>query len=245
MQIVSDIVSTIAILNVLTPTYLDNSQHSHEIGPANLPFTRRGRKAAVQQEKVQSKRAKTSSSVTPAPPSIQNSISAPTNFSLPLPFPQSNVPAPFPQAQFGYQQPLMGQQQTSLAASQERWDRMSVLFDSIRAHARALEYPIPSVAALESVLIRLYLESPMAGMPGGPGIPVSPPGISNVQPQMPPPISLNQAHNGHAANGGHITGVNAVNGTGVAGANGAGEGHAMDEDDNEEEDENGLTDDAE
>ncbi|KIJ29337.1 hypothetical protein M422DRAFT_76765 [Sphaerobolus stellatus SS14] len=46
-------------------------------------------------------------------------------------------------------------------SSQARWDRMAILFGSIRQHARTFEYPAPSVAALESVLIRLYLESPM------------------------------------------------------------------------------------
>lgn len=53
--------------------------------------------------------------------------------------------------------------------SQERWDRMSVLFGSIRDHARDFEYPPPSIAALESVLIRLYLESPMGGALAPPG----------------------------------------------------------------------------
>ena len=38
---------------------------------------------------------------------------------------------------------------------------MGVLFQSVRDHARSLEFPAPSVAALESVLIRLYLESPI------------------------------------------------------------------------------------
>jgi hypothetical protein len=45
---------------------------------------------------------------------------------------------------------------------------MSILFNSIREHARAFDYPGPTVVALESVLIRLYLESPM-GVVGGPG----------------------------------------------------------------------------
>ena len=45
--------------------------------------------------------------------------------------------------------------------TQDRWDRMAVLFQGIRNHARNFEYPAPSTAALESVLIRLYLESPM------------------------------------------------------------------------------------
>ena len=52
-------------------------------------------------------------------------------------------------------------QQTGVEASQERWDRMGVLFHSVRDHARSFEFPAPSVAALESVLIRLYLESPI------------------------------------------------------------------------------------
>ncbi len=52
--------------------------------------------------------------------------------------------------------------------SQDRWDRLDVLFQSIRGHARnGYEYPTPSIAALESVLIRLYLESPVRG--GGAG----------------------------------------------------------------------------
>lgn len=52
---------------------------------------------------------------------------------------------------------------------------MAVLFGSIRQHARGFDYPGPSVAALESVLIRLYLESPLGGGLGpgtlsGPGM---------------------------------------------------------------------------
>jgi hypothetical protein len=51
--------------------------------------------------------------------------------------------------------------------SQDRWDRLEVLFQSVRNSARGgYEYPGPSVVALESVLVRLYLESPMRG--GGP-----------------------------------------------------------------------------
>jgi len=46
---------------------------------------------------------------------------------------------------------------------------MAVLFDSVRNHARTMEFASPSVVALESVLIRLYLESPLAGMPQGVG----------------------------------------------------------------------------
>jgi len=46
-----------------------------------------------------------------------------------------------------------------------------VLFASIRQHARGFEYPGSSVAALESVLIRLYLESPLTGGLGPGGLP--------------------------------------------------------------------------
>jgi hypothetical protein len=50
------------------------------------------------------------------------------------------------------------------SGSHERWERLEVLFQSVRNNARGgYEYPGPSVAALESVLIRLYLESPMRG----------------------------------------------------------------------------------
>lgn len=47
------------------------------------------------------------------------------------------------------------------AVGSDRWDNMNVLFTTIRDHARNFEYPSASVAALETVLIRLYLESPM------------------------------------------------------------------------------------
>jgi hypothetical protein len=43
----------------------------------------------------------------------------------------------------------------------ERWDRMDVLYQSIRNNARRFEYPAASVAALESVLVRMYFESPL------------------------------------------------------------------------------------
>ena len=60
-------------------------------------------------------------------------------------------------------QPIPQQQQTHMDLNQERWERMNVLFQGIRNNARNFEFPGPSVAALESVLIRLYLESPMGG----------------------------------------------------------------------------------
>ena len=39
---------------------------------------------------------------------------------------------------------------------------MDVLYQSIRQNANQFEYPAPSVAALESVLVRMYFESPIS-----------------------------------------------------------------------------------
>lgn len=50
--------------------------------------------------------------------------------------------------------------------SGERWDRLETLFQSVRGAARTFAFPSPSVAALESVLIRLYLESPVLASMG-------------------------------------------------------------------------------
>lgn len=53
---------------------------------------------------------------------------------------------------------------TGASPSQELWDRLDVLFQSIRGNARGgYDYPGASVVALETVLIRLYVEGPMRG----------------------------------------------------------------------------------
>lgn len=108
------------------------------------------------------------------------SASAPM-YQLPHPFPTPpNQPTAYQPAPYGFP-PQLNQQQHQQQASQERWDRMSVLFDSIRTHARGFEYPMPSVVALESLLIRLYLESPVG---------------AGVQGMAPPPPQM-QMMNGH------------------------------------------------
>ncbi|KZT02491.1 uncharacterized protein LAESUDRAFT_730238 [Laetiporus sulphureus 93-53] len=165
-----------------------NAEHSHEIGLANLPFTKRGRRAAQEQSRARA-RGQTrsdgtaSSSPSSAAPSCTGAtpVSAvaglspvsPQSASAPPPahhplsphLPQRYqtsismvAPPPPPPA---VHQPVA---QPSMDMSQERWDRMGVLFGSIRDHARTFQYQPASMAALESVLIRLYLESPMAGM---------------------------------------------------------------------------------
>ncbi|KAH7914764.1 hypothetical protein BJ138DRAFT_1123257 [Hygrophoropsis aurantiaca] len=155
------------------------AEHSHAIGLANLPYTRRGRRATVQQEKEKSKRhsqAPTSAdgegsttpkiSQTPAPapaPPQQMHAYNPPIAQLPHPFPPYQAAHPGAPPYQHMVAPPPGP-----PVQQEQWDRMSVLFNSIREHARAYEYPGASIVALESVLIRLYLESPMGG--GGPGM---------------------------------------------------------------------------
>ncbi|KAL6298683.1 hypothetical protein BKA93DRAFT_809950 [Sparassis latifolia] len=154
------------------------SEHSHEIGLGNFPFTKRGRKAQAEQNahatRARNGTADDSNASSTSPMSaispgtataIAGPLSAPSQSQLPLRPPAQGAPqtfqsaismlAPLPQVQ-----PL----QASMDLSQDRWDRMSVLFGSIREHARTFEYPSPSIAALESVLIRLYLESPVVGM---------------------------------------------------------------------------------
>ncbi|KAF8488537.1 hypothetical protein JB92DRAFT_2565619, partial [Gautieria morchelliformis] len=164
-----------------------NDKHSHEIGEANLLFTRRGRKAAQEKGKLFRTTALLNGSAAPGTSSLhngngthhQNAIAGPSsvphdpNISPALqhphhphpglshhphgsmPNPAVSLLAPLPPAASAAQQ--------SVDASQERWDRMGVLFASIRQHARGFDYPGPSIAALESVLIRLYLESPLGG----------------------------------------------------------------------------------
>ena len=92
--------------------------------------------------------------------------------------------------------PFTAPSQTQAAVStdrarmeRERWDRMDVLYQSIRNNARQFEYPAASVAALESVLVRMYFESPLSApqpqahsVYGAPTVP-----LAQAAPQPPPP----------------------------------------------------------
>jgi len=66
---------------------------------------------------------------------------------------------------------------------------MDVLYQSIRNNARQFEYPAASVAALESVLVRMYFESPLSAPHPQPhaayGAPTVP--LAQAAPQPPPP----------------------------------------------------------
>jgi hypothetical protein len=160
------------------------SEHSHEIGLANLPFTKRGRKLQAEQQQSRARnrelRGDSESSKTPPPIITPDDTDADPSTAGPstVPAPQQ-APMPSPNSATSistFQIPLIPQQQTQSQAPpqplvvhppqpliQERWERMNVLFQGIRENARTFEYPGPSVAALESILIRLYLESPMGG----------------------------------------------------------------------------------
>jgi hypothetical protein len=159
----------------------DVSQHSHEIGLANLPYTRRGRKAAAQREKDRTGKDSSSPEDPPATAGVNpiagangNAVAGPSSAgqpsnafgsavsmlaplpgqaAYPHPPPQTYAyaPAPQPFAPLNAHPPM----------SHDRWENMATLFNSVREHARGFEYPSVSVAALETVLIRLYLESPV------------------------------------------------------------------------------------
>lgn len=94
----------------------------------------------------------------PLPQGLGGVIPLPGSSSAPAPAP-TPTPAPLP---FPVSTPVQ-----AVAANdrermeRERWDRMDVLYQSIRSNARQFEYPAASVAALESVLVRMYFESPI------------------------------------------------------------------------------------
>ncbi|OSD03203.1 hypothetical protein PYCCODRAFT_1434621 [Trametes coccinea BRFM310] len=175
------------------------SEHSHEIGPANLPYTKRGRKAQAQMEartaserprgRPRKDRQSETPSASPSSASFMDNMQAQSPMAGPSTAstsasmnqamsssPEVHTPQQTFQSAISMLAPLpsAGQmQQPPVDINQDRWDRMGVLFQSIRDHARTFEFPVPSVAALESVLIRLYLESPIGG--GGGSAPAGPP----------------------------------------------------------------------
>ncbi|KAG6333904.1 hypothetical protein ID866_5189 [Astraeus odoratus] len=215
-----------SLLNITHPPHADVSEHSHAIGLANLPFTRRGRRAAVEAEKTKSKRhgqvvppsATEASSSTNAPASTPASTSsAPAPQQPPMPgfpaaAPLSNLPHPFthypppPGVAPAYPPPpsMVPAAPHGPSVQQEFWDRMSVLFNSVREHARTYEYPGASVVALESVLLRLYLESPVAIVGGSVGLA---PGMHQIpRQQSQAQQSHQESHSQAPANGPSGTG---------------------------------------
>ena len=87
----------------------------------------------------------------PPPPQAQQMMPPPAPASAP---PQSTTLSQISQ---------IHHPQTLVQDDQARWDRMSVLFEHVRNAARTFEHAPPSVAALETVLVRMYLESPLNG----------------------------------------------------------------------------------
>ena len=195
-----------------SPPSSDIQQHSHPIGPENLPYTRRGRKAANLAEKDRTRIKRTgspdpnqmnvaSTSTAPQPDAaVANAVSnftSAVSMLAPLPgqsFPPAPPTQPFsypPTVEYGIQVPDQG-----------RWDNMGNLFQTVREHARSYNYPAASVAALETVLIRLYLESPIGSLPQSmvnPGIAVNrPPAPAPVQ--MQPTVNAQPMMNGNTPN---------------------------------------------
>ena len=170
----------------------DMSQHSHEIGPANLLFTSRGRRQAASKSALTTSHPATPTPTPntgqsqPAGPGIAQSNAQggqvtthmqaqpnlPLAFSTPYPhFPSMTMPLPqglggvmpFPPPALPVSAAQVGPAGERGRMERERWERMDVLYQSIRHNANQFEYPAPSVAALESVLVRMYFESPISG----------------------------------------------------------------------------------
>ncbi|KAJ6503306.1 hypothetical protein C8R47DRAFT_969284 [Mycena vitilis] len=151
------------------------------------------RKAAVQQEKSrkQPKLTHPSSVSSPSgsqPPPVASTSRAQTTeqFSTAV-----SMIAPLPAAQAMFPQPTTYQYGVSAVApsatpslSHDRWENMATLFESVRGHARTFEYPTASVAALETVLIRLYLESPVTMAAHAMAPPLSAAPDPNIQPNL-------------------------------------------------------------
>jgi hypothetical protein len=179
----------------------DMSQHSHEIGLANLPFTRRGRRAQAAAKPAVGGSNPIEPQASHPQPGVPNAAAgqaaAPMRalvpspaFSTPyphfpsmsMPLPQglgtvvplttsgsgpgsgsgsapASAPVPFSVSAPSATQAISGNDRERM--ERDRWDRIDVLYQSIRNNARHFAYPAASVAALESVLVRMYFESPI------------------------------------------------------------------------------------
>lgn len=175
---------------------VDNAEHSHPIGEANLMFTKRGRKAIA--EKSAAKPVYHNMEATsPSNVDQQQAQSPPPQStpSLPTPFPQQappqqvQVPAPqvYQQPQQQQAQPIQPQQQQPhpqptfvppqfalpqqphqipMQQVQDRWENMSAIFTSVRETARGAMFDPAAVAALETLLLRMYFEASSGGLMG-------------------------------------------------------------------------------
>ncbi|KAI0296215.1 hypothetical protein BC826DRAFT_1091185 [Russula brevipes] len=202
------------------------SQHSHEVGFANLPYTRRGRRAQAAARAaaggsdsptvLQAPSPQlggpcpppnpTTGQVAAAPMRAQPELSA--GFSTPYPHfpsmtmplpqglgavvplpPSTSTPAPVPTTPAPHPFPVPSSTQAVGSGDRERmererWDRMDVLYQSIRNNTRQFEYPAASVAALESVLVRMYFESPISALQPQPHPAYAPATLAQAAPQQ-------------------------------------------------------------
>ena len=141
------------------------------------------------------------------------SFPATTSISAPAAAGPSSAPAAAPPPlSFPAPSQTQGAVTTNCARMErERWDRMDVLYQSIRSNARQFEYPAASVAALESVLVRMYSESPPSALhpqahptDGAPTVPLAeaapqpPPPPQSPPPLLPPPEYTAICHEGQS-----------------------------------------------
>lgn len=145
----------------------DNDQHSHEIGEANLMFTKKGRRAAQEAEHPTSTKKKRkdedrdhgANGVT----SASNTTGTFTAHSAPLPNIYAQAQAQV-QAQPAVQAPIVPEAPS--VAAQERWDRLTNIFNMVRDGGRLIQYSEGNMATLETCLLRLYTEIPVVAPQG-------------------------------------------------------------------------------
>ncbi|KIY63036.1 hypothetical protein CYLTODRAFT_426458 [Cylindrobasidium torrendii FP15055 ss-10] len=179
------------------------SQHSHAVGLDNYPFTRRGRRAAREQERdraIQNKKdnANSNGSDTQQPiastsfmqsepetppehhmhsppqhvPQQPHIIQQPTA-QYPSMMPQAFQPVPAqPAPQYGYMPqpppygvPAMPPPPVDQPMGQDRWQNMQSMFNQLRDQSRTYPFNTASVALLETSLMRLMFECPLAFAP--------------------------------------------------------------------------------
>ncbi|KAH9178732.1 hypothetical protein EDB89DRAFT_1928206 [Lactarius sanguifluus] len=189
------------------------SQHSHEVGHANLPFTSRGRRAQAASKPTLATQSQPGVSGIPqsnglAAQPVRGQSDPPLAFSTPYPhFPSMTMPLP---QGLGGLIPLTASTSTlalSISAAQvvpagdrerierERWGRMDVLYQSIRNNANQFD-----------VLVRMYFESPISAPQHPQSHPAAYP-ATNLQlaqfgpPQQPENIAADDADLSDSASG--------------------------------------------
>ncbi|KAJ7734614.1 hypothetical protein B0H16DRAFT_1327500 [Mycena metata] len=123
------------------------SEHSHDIGPANFSFTRRGRKLAAEQalvseKDIRSQRVRRGSKVPLESPQF-----SPAPRTTPSLLPHMISARALPQEDWA-----------RAVTGPERWDRIDRLFNLVRSRVGSFEYDSTNITLLEMSLLRLHSE---------------------------------------------------------------------------------------